>query len=119
MSEPDFFILYVTDLQASCDFYSRLFDQELRPLSDYFATIKLSSGINFGLWKAEQAEPGLKIQGGSTEMVIPAGSAAEVDERYHAWKAMGINIQQPPVTLAFGYAFVATDPDGHRLRVLA
>jgi hypothetical protein len=33
------------------------------------------------------------------------------------WKKRGLNILQEPVQMDFGTTFVATDPDGHRLRV--
>lgn len=42
---------------------------------------------------------------------------AEVDRLYEAWKALGVRIEQAPMTAVFGRTFVALDPDGHRLRV--
>jgi predicted enzyme related to lactoylglutathione lyase len=35
------------------------------------------------------------------------------------WIARGLPIIQQPADLDFGRTFVATDPDGHRLRVFA
>ena len=44
---------------------------------------------------------------------------ARVDELYREWVGRGLRIAQAPVTLDFGYTFVALDPDQHRLRVFA
>jgi hypothetical protein len=33
------------------------------------------------------------------------------------WKKRGLNILQEPVQMDFGTTFVATDPEGRRLRV--
>ncbi|CAI2436884.1 Extradiol dioxygenase (fragment) [Serratia proteamaculans] len=41
----------------------------------------------------------------------------QVDALYQQWREQGLEMIQPPVTLDFGYSFVACDPDGHRLRV--
>lgn len=43
----------------------------------------------------------------------------DVEQLYRDWTARGFAIPLEPTTLAFGYTFVATDPDGHRLRVCA
>jgi predicted enzyme related to lactoylglutathione lyase len=42
-----------------------------------------------------------------------------VDAVYADWASRGLRILQTPVEMDFGYTFVATDPDGHRLRVYA
>jgi len=44
---------------------------------------------------------------------------ASVDELYAVWRSLGVTMALEPTDLAFGYTFVATDPDGHRLRVCA
>ncbi|AJQ92115.1 VOC family protein [Gynuella sunshinyii] len=118
MSEPNFFIFYVRDLNTSCAFYEQIFERPVQRSSDHFAMLKFSH-INFALWTAQQVDPTLNAPGGSTEMVITLTSTADVDQLYQKWTADGINITQPPTQLGFGYNFVARDPDGHFLRVMA
>ena len=35
------------------------------------------------------------------------------------WRALGARVAQPPTRMDFGFAGVALDPDGHRLRAFA
>jgi hypothetical protein len=44
---------------------------------------------------------------------------AAVEATYTAWKKPGPTIAQVPTRMDFGTTFVALDPDGHRLRLLA
>ncbi|WP_321870555.1 VOC family protein [Burkholderia ubonensis] len=50
------------------------------------------------------------------ELAFMVDGDAEVDRLYEAWKALGVRIEQAPMTAVFGRTFVALDPDGHRLR---
>ncbi|WP_428242912.1 VOC family protein [Gynuella sp.] len=118
MSEPNFFLFYVRDLNTSCEFYEQIFERPLQRSSDHFAMLKFSN-INFGLWTAQQVDPTLDAPGGSAEMVITLTSIAEVDQLYQQWVEKGITIAQQPAKLSFGYSFVVTDPDGHFLRIMA
>ena len=43
----------------------------------------------------------------------------EVDARCQEWRKVGAKIVLEPIDLPFGRSFVATDPDGNRLRVYA
>lgn len=36
---------------------------------------------------------------------------------HERWQTAGVAIEQPPHEAVFGLTFVATDPDGHRIRV--
>lgn len=42
-----------------------------------------------------------------------------VDEIYSEWGKLDITLVQKKTMMDFGYTFVATDPDGHRIRVFA
>ena len=44
---------------------------------------------------------------------------ATVDAIHSDWLHRGVQIAQNPTDLDFGHAFLALDPDGHRLRVFA
>ena len=43
----------------------------------------------------------------------------EVKRLYAEWKGRGLVFALEPTTLPFGFTFVALDPDGHRIRVIA
>ncbi|MGY2196915.1 VOC family protein [Pseudomonas gingeri] len=117
MTDPNYFMLYVESPTVSVDFYRRLLGKE--PLIDTpdFALFALDSGIKLGLWSASVVTPAVPHTGGGGEMAFNVGENAIVDELHEAWRELGVRIVQPPSTLGFGYAFVAVDPDAHRLRV--
>ncbi|HEY3755545.1 MAG TPA: VOC family protein [Opitutaceae bacterium] len=116
--EPNFIILYVKDPAASAAFYSRLLNRPVLEASPNFAVVNLNPGTTLGLWDAEDVDPKPKFGTGfSTELCFPAESDTEVDNVHASWSGQ-TDIAQAPVRKEFGYTFVATDPDGHRLRVL-
>ena len=119
MSEPNFVVLYVEDLPRSSKLYSCLLGLSPKQLSPGFAMFQLDSGFNIGLWSGHSIDPSVNMGGGSAEVVIPAPSSVEVDNTCRGWRDLGLEIQQQPMQLGFGYSFVAADPDGHRIRVLA
>lgn len=114
---PSMTILYVEDPNASADFYERLFGIAPVDRAATFSLFALPSGLHLGLWAKAGAQPQSDITGGGCELVIRLGSHSAVDETYAAWRALGIEAIQPPVTLDFGHTFTVADPDGHRLRV--
>jgi predicted enzyme related to lactoylglutathione lyase len=56
-------------------------------------------------------------RGGEIDFTVE--DAAAVDATHAAWAKAGRKIAQAPTDMDFGRTFVALDPDGHRLRVLA
>ena len=54
---------------------------------------------------------------GGSELGFKVAEPATVDAIHADWQARGLAVTQPPSDLDFGRAFVALDPDGHRLRV--
>ena len=127
MSHPNFVILYVDDPPRSANFYASLLGRGPADLSATFAMFALDSGVMFGLWSKHTATPTVARDtgpGGGGELAFSVESKARVDELYSKWTARewtgrGLRIAQAPVTLDFGYTFVALDPDAHRLRVFA
>ncbi|WP_370590664.1 VOC family protein [Pseudomonas gingeri] len=117
MTDPNYFMLYVESPAVSVDFYRRLLGKE--PLIDTsdFALFALDSGIKLGLWATRVVTPTVPHTGGGGEMAFNVGENAIVDEIHEAWRELGVPIVQTPSALGFGYAFVAVDPDAHRLRV--
>jgi predicted enzyme related to lactoylglutathione lyase len=117
MAHPNMFILFVDNPAASATFYAKLFDLQPVEASPTFAMFKLPSGVMLGLWSRHTAEPAVAVTGGGAEVVIALADDAAVDAMHAQWQRQGLPILQAPVALDFGYTFVATDPDHHRLRV--
>jgi predicted enzyme related to lactoylglutathione lyase len=117
MVHPDFIILFVDHPMNSANFYSALLELQPVERSPTFALFILPSGLRLGLWSRHTAEPQVAAGSGATEICFRHGSIAAVDEVYADWGGRGLRILQTPVQMDFGYTFVATDPDGHRLRV--
>ncbi|MFZ6845927.1 VOC family protein [Undibacterium sp. RuTC16W] len=121
MPHPNFIILYVDNTAASEQFYSTILGMKAIESSPTFAMFALDSGVMLGLWSKHTAIPAPSHQqmGGTCEIAFALGSKAIVDQTYHDWKERHLAMVQEPVELDFGYTFVATDLDGHRLRVFA
>jgi len=122
MTHPNFVILYVDDPPRSAEFYSKVLGRGPAELSATFAMFGLDSGVMLGLWSKHTVTPAAARDagpGGGAELAFPVDGNARVDELYTEWTGRGLRIAQAPVTLDFGYTFVALDPDDHRLRVFA
>ncbi|RWX76590.1 drug:proton antiporter [Neorhizobium lilium] len=119
MVHPDFIILFVDHPLNSAKFYSALLELEPVESSPTFALFILPTGLRLGLWSKHTAEPAVAASSGAAEICFRHDTAAAVDGVYADWGGRGLRILQTPVQMDFGYTFVATDPDGHRLRVYA
>ncbi|WMW80847.1 VOC family protein [Undibacterium cyanobacteriorum] len=119
MKHPNFVLLYVLDPRASVAFYQEMLGRAPVEASDTFAMFALDSGIMLGLWKREQVLPTVTAATGASELAITVDDQAEVDRLHHLWQTRGIIILQTPCSMDFAYTFVATDLDGHRIRVFA
>jgi predicted enzyme related to lactoylglutathione lyase len=119
MAHPNFFILYVNDPVASAALYATLLDRRPVEASPTFAMFALESGVMLGLWSRHTAKPAAELTGGGGEVAFAVDSNEAVLAMHDGWKERGLPIAQAPVDLDFGFTFVATDPDGHRLRVFA
>lgn len=119
MVHPDFTILFVDNPLTSADFYQALFGAEPVEKSPTFALFVLNTGMKLGLWSRHTAEPSVTAGSGGSEICFRHNDAASVDKIYADWSGRGLRVLQTPVEMDFGYTFVVTDPDGHRLRVYA
>lgn len=117
MPTPDFTLLYVENPTASAAFYADLFCRPPVEASPGFAMFVLDRGIKLGLWKRDAVLPQADGKAGGAEMAMAVESAESVDATHADWAPRGFAIAQTPTTMDFGRTFVATDPDGHRLRV--
>jgi hypothetical protein len=75
--------------------------------------------LNLGLWAAQDAQPKPKAAGGGAELALAVPDKSAVSKLHSEWEKRGVAIAQAPVEMDFGFTFTATDPDGHRLRVMA
>lgn len=119
MTHPNFTILFVDNPVKSTEFYRDLFGIAPVEASETFGLFILQNGLKFGLWSRHTAQPLVTVTGGGAEIVFQVEQDGDVDAWHRDWKAKGLAVQQEPTAMDFGYTFVATDPDGHRLRVYA
>ncbi|EPL8093990.1 VOC family protein [Morganella morganii] len=119
MFKPNSIILYVSDVEKSTRFYTRLLNTE--PVEQYseFSVFALSDDMILGLQAKSGIDPAPQPHIGGTEICMSDISNREVDEIFRKWNELGAEIIMKPAMLDFDYTFVATDPDGHRLRVCA
>ena len=119
MTTFSFVLLFVESPAASANFYEGLLGKPPVEASPTFAMIPLTEGVMLGLWSKGTAEPKPGAVTGASEIAFTVASADEVDTTHTDWAKRGIVILQKPTRMDFGQTFVALDPDGHRIRVLA
>lgn len=119
MKNPSHVILYVDDPSVSADFYAGLLGESPAEVSPNFVAFRLGPDLMLGLLSRHTAEPPPGAAGGGTEIAFSVAADERVDSLYADWRDRGLTIAQQPVLAHFAYTFVAQDPDGHRLRILA
>jgi len=119
MPNFNFVLLYVENPPASAAFYADLLGRPPIDTSPGFAMLPLSDGVTLGLWSRETVVPAAVAPAGAGEVSFAVADTAAVKATFADWKRRGLKMIQEPVQMGFGYTFVATDPDGHRLRVYA
>lgn len=119
MNNPNYTILFVSDAQASANFYNDLLGQAPVESSPNFALFAFDSGLRLGLWSKTQALPAPTGAAGSTEIGFALSSDQAVSALFDQWSAKRLAILQTPTKMDFGFTFVVADPDGHRVRVFA
>lgn len=117
MFKPSTLLQYVRDVATSATFYSGILGTAPVEQSPGFALFLLGDGAALGLWQRDDVQPPVDAQAGAAELAMVVANPDEVRQLHDAWRALGVQIAQAPVTLEFGHTFVGVDPDGHRLRV--
>ena len=117
MFTPSTLLQYVRDVAASASFYSGILGKPPVEQSPGFALFLLDDGAALGLWQRDDVQPPVSAQAGAAELAMVVANPDAVQQMHDAWRALGVQIVQAPVTLEFGHTFVGIDPDGHRLRV--
>ena len=119
MTKFNLVVLYVKDSNTSAAFYQKLLDRPIAQSSPKFSMLPLDGGAMLGLWQREEVEPRVSQDPGGSEISFTVADPDAVRTTHETWKVRGATIAQAPTALPFGHTFVALDPDGHRLRVLA
>ena len=117
MFKPSTLLQYVRDVAASATVYSGILGKPPVEQSPGFALFLLGDGAALGLWQRDDVQPAVSAQAGAAELAMLVAKPETVQQTHDAWRALGVQILQAPVTLEFGHTFVGVDPDGHRLRV--
>ena len=116
---PTSVILYVEDVNVSTAFYRRALGEEPVETFEGFAVFALTEDVTLGLQARGGIDPAAVGTPGSVELSMSQATREDVDRLHRSWSGFGFPMALEPTELAFGYTFVATDPDGHRLRVCA
>ena len=115
----NFVLLHVADPLASADFYSDLLGKPVVESSPGFAMLPLSDAVMLGLWLASDVEPDGPGKPGASEISMDAEDRPAFEKLHSDWVRKGLPIVSAPADMPFGRTFVAADPDGHRIRVVA
>ncbi len=108
-------ILFVADIEVSQTFWRDRLGRAPVQTSPSFVAFAAGEGVMLGLWRRDLAHPPVVGDGGASEVTL---TISDVDGLYADWRDLGVPMLAAPADLPFGRTFVATDPDGHRLRVL-
>lgn len=104
---------------ASARFYAGILGKAPATASPAFVSFALATGMTLGLWSRHAVAPAIAGTGECSELVFSLADDTAVDAVHKDWTERRLPILQEPVRMGFGYTFVAADPDGHRLRVMA
>jgi predicted enzyme related to lactoylglutathione lyase len=119
MTDFSLVVLYVKNAEASSTFYKELLNRCIVQSSPAFAVLPIGKEAMLGLWQRDAVEPRAGNETGGSEVTFAVAHADAVRATHEDWKARSVKIAQAPTAMPFGHTFVALDPDGHRLRVLA
>ncbi|CAH1603207.1 glyoxalase [Vibrio jasicida] len=113
----DSFVLYVSNVQKSMEFYAKAFDCKPQLLSPTFAALDFANNVKVTLKQSNELTPTSDVRGGGTELSMPMLDKDTFEKLFADWKAKGIEFAQEIEASVFGFNFVAVDPDGHRIRI--
>lgn len=111
------FILYVSDIQASLSFYTDLLNLKTSFESPRYATMELAKGVSLALWTGKSNALDEATTRTSEVCLNVSGGEEEILSTYRTWVDKAVIIAEEPCQDVFGTTFVASDPDGNRIRV--
>ena len=114
--DPNLVLFYVSNIENSTHFYSELLNaQPIHSEPDYVMFL-LKSGLRLGLWSQHSVKPKPATFGGGSELAILISHEQTIDDLFENYQNKNFKMIQPPTHMDFGYTFVTSDPDGHRIR---
>lgn len=112
--------LYVRDPAVSIRFFVDLLGVPALEEHPNFAMLPMAPGVMLGLWKLDDVTPPVSPNGDArSELAITVQDREAVLALHQDWIRRGISVIQAPILCDFGFTFTASDPDGHRIRVMA
>lgn len=115
MNREIVFIVYVTDIERSVEFYSDLLELETEFASPRYVTFALADGVALALWTGN-SDALADAPARTTEVCLNV-NGEEVMDMFQAWTDKGVNVIKEPHQDVFGTTFVVADPDGNQIRV--
>lgn len=111
-----FVVLYVSDLDASREFYEKKLGFKVKESQEGYVEFA-TSGVPLALMSMDAAKDltGQKPQsGGAPRFSLSLGAVPDVDKKYEEMKAAGVKFLKKPVTQPWGQRTTHfTDPDGN------
>ncbi len=117
MATPNLILLYVEDPTTSAAFYEKLFETGPEASFPTYASFSFPNGLSVGLWSTQAKDFASGGSGHRSELAFMVPDDGAVRRLHDRWVDAGVTIEQPLHDAVFGLTFVATDPDGHRIRV--
>jgi catechol 2,3-dioxygenase-like lactoylglutathione lyase family enzyme len=109
------FILYVRDVAASTEFYTRLGLRILPELTDpNFTALHTDEGSLIGLENVANASRAREPRSGGFELGF---EVADLAATRNEWAELGVTFVTEIEPMPGGESFIASDPDGHYLSV--
>lgn len=115
--KPNFFVIYVSDVQRSATFYSDLFEMEPTTVSPVFIGYTLEGGVTLGLFSGPPVDFDSHPQRHSELGVEVPGGAAGVQSVWDNWSSKSLKVLEEVHDAGFGSTFLVADPDGNYIRV--
>lgn len=111
-------LFYVQNISATVELYADILN--LKPIEHHpaYASFQLSSGHSIAFWHIDEVVPRVKGLSNSSELVFQLPSKQAVEDCFQQWQRK-LKIIQKPLSLDFGYAFLAEDDNQIKLRVYA
>lgn len=109
-------LVYVSDIARSTSFYKTIFKSEPIFESPRYVAFSVGAEVLFAIWtggtKPDRSTPRF------SEIGIMLKSNDDVDNLFKEWQQIpNIEIVREPYDEVFGRTFLASDPDGHIIRV--
>jgi predicted enzyme related to lactoylglutathione lyase len=114
--KPNLQLVYVTDIECSTAFYEKIFNSQPVFSSPRYVAFSAGEEALFAIWNAGTTPDVNAPRFSEIGIMLPSND--DVDKIYVEWlKDSDIKIMQEPRTEVFGRTFLASDPDGHIIRV--